>query len=65
MYPRYISVHRKQNEDEVLVVVDSIAYVEDNGNDTSTIVFNYGGGFSVNESYEKITEDLMVNVKHP
>ena len=66
MYPRYISAHRTLNNDEVLIIVDNISYIEDNKEEgTTNISFVGGGGFEIKESYEKIVEDLTCNVKVP
>lgn len=66
MYPRYIAAHRTLNNDEVLIIVDNISYIEDNKEKgTTNISFVGGGGFEVKESYVKIVKDLICNVKVP
>ena len=51
---KMIELTRTFESRKVLVNVDNIAYVESNPDGTSTIGFNYGGGFSVFQSIVQV-----------
>jgi len=51
---KMIELTRTFESRKVLINVDNIAYVESNSDGTSTIGFNYGGGFSVFQSIVQV-----------
>ncbi len=62
---KWIGLTRVQGNSETIVNAKNIAYVEENPDGTSTVVFNYGGGFAVKQSLESIVDDIKSNVRIP
>ena len=62
---KWIGLTRTFEDKAIIVNAKNIAYIEENSDGTSTVVFNYGGGFSVKQNLMSIVEDIKSSVRIP